>query len=64
MERTGGRKKMKKRGERRVTKEAQRQSASKQKTPHVVIVGAGFGGLTAAKALRRAPVQITACPHA
>jgi NADH dehydrogenase len=50
---------MKKRGERRVTKEAQRQSAIKQKTPHVVIVGAGFGGLTAAKALRRAPVQIT-----
>jgi len=50
---------MKKRGERRVTKEAQRQSAIKQKTPHAVIVGAGFGGLTAAKALRRAPVQIT-----
>lgn len=54
---------MKKRGERRVTKEAQRQSAIKQKTPQVVIVGAGFGGLTAAKALRRAPVQITVIDH-
>ncbi len=28
-------------------------------TPHVVIVGGGFGGLEAAKALRRAPVQVT-----
>lgn len=27
--------------------------------PHVVIVGAGFGGLYAAKALRRAPVRVT-----
>src|SRR5215216_6525114 len=27
--------------------------------PHVVIVGGGFGGLNAARALRRAPVQIT-----
>lgn len=27
--------------------------------PHVVIVGAGFGGLAAAKALRRARVQVT-----
>lgn len=27
--------------------------------PHVVIVGAGFGGLRAARALRRAPVQVT-----
>lgn len=27
--------------------------------PHVVIVGAGFGGLAAAKALRRAPVDVT-----
>lgn len=27
--------------------------------PHVVIVGGGFGGITAAKGLRRAPVQVT-----
>lgn len=27
--------------------------------PHVVIVGAGFGGLYAARALRRAPVRVT-----
>lgn len=27
--------------------------------PHVVIVGAGFGGLEAARALKRAPVQVT-----
>jgi NADH dehydrogenase len=27
--------------------------------PHVVIVGGGFGGLAAARALRRAPVQVT-----
>src|ERR671927_1961698 len=27
--------------------------------PHVVIVGGGFGGLTAAKALRKAPVDVT-----
>jgi NADH:quinone reductase (non-electrogenic) len=27
--------------------------------PHIVIVGGGFGGLTAAQKLRRAPVQIT-----
>jgi NADH dehydrogenase len=28
-------------------------------TPHVVIVGGGFGGLAAARALRRAPVRLT-----
>ncbi len=28
-------------------------------TPTVIIVGSGFGGLAAAKALRRAPVQVT-----
>jgi NADH dehydrogenase len=28
-------------------------------TPHVVIIGGGFGGLFAAKALRRAPVRVT-----
>ena len=27
--------------------------------PHVVIVGGGFGGLAAAKALRNTPVHIT-----
>ncbi|HXD18303.1 MAG TPA: NAD(P)/FAD-dependent oxidoreductase [Vicinamibacterales bacterium] len=27
--------------------------------PHVVIIGGGFGGLSAAKALRRAPVRVT-----
>ena len=30
-----------------------------QKLPHVVILGAGFGGLTAAKKLKKAPVRIT-----
>ena len=27
--------------------------------PHVVIIGGGFGGLTAARTLRRAPVDVT-----
>src|SRR6187431_1864423 len=27
--------------------------------PHVIIVGGGFAGLTAARALRRAPVRVT-----
>ena len=31
----------------------------KREAPHVVIVGAGFGGLAAARALRGAPVRIT-----
>ncbi len=31
----------------------------RNETPHVVIVGAGFGGLYAARALRRAPVRVT-----
>ena len=30
-----------------------------ERAPHVVLVGAGFGGLAAARALRRAPVRIT-----
>jgi NADH dehydrogenase len=29
------------------------------KTPHVVIIGGGFGGLNAALALRRADVRVT-----
>ncbi|HEV2131531.1 MAG TPA: FAD-dependent oxidoreductase, partial [Longimicrobiaceae bacterium] len=32
---------------------------STQRLPHVVIVGGGFGGLYAARALRKAPVQVT-----
>jgi NADH:ubiquinone reductase (H+-translocating) len=27
--------------------------------PHVVIIGGGFGGLSAAQALKRAPVEVT-----
>ncbi len=34
-------------------------SAALEGTPHVVIIGAGFAGLNAAKALRRAPVRVT-----
>ena len=34
-------------------------SAATASTHHVVIVGGGFGGLTAAKTLRRAPVTVT-----
>ena len=30
-----------------------------EKTPHVVVIGAGFGGLEAAKRLAKAPVRIT-----
>ena len=30
-----------------------------ERPPHVVLVGAGFGGLAAARGLRRAPVRIT-----
>jgi NADH dehydrogenase FAD-containing subunit len=30
-----------------------------EKVPHVVIIGAGFGGLEAARKLANAPVQIT-----
>ena len=32
--------------------------------PHVVILGAGFGGLTAAQALKRAPVRVTVIDRA
>src|SRR5215472_15240727 len=35
------------------------RAADVQKRPHVVIVGAGFGGLHAAKALKHLPVDVT-----
>jgi NADH dehydrogenase len=41
-----------------ITKKAQANMNAKQ-LPHVVIIGAGFGGLTAAKKLRNASVRIT-----
>src|SRR5262245_29779329 len=31
----------------------------KEQIPHIIIVGGGFGGLAAAKALGKAPVRIT-----
>src|SRR3712207_6810129 len=34
------------------------QRAGAERRPRVVILGAGFGGLTAARALRRAPVRV------
>ena len=34
-------------------------SRTEERTPHVVIVGGGFGGIATAKALRRAKVRIT-----
>src|SRR5580704_5413630 len=33
--------------------------ATKDARPHVVIIGGGFGGLTAARALETAPVRVT-----
>src|SRR6187397_2683140 len=33
--------------------------ATAQRRPHVVIIGGGFGGLSAAKALRNRDVQVT-----
>ncbi len=35
------------------------ETSRKQSRPHVVILGGGFGGLSAVKALRKAPVDIT-----
>lgn len=34
-------------------------SAANKSAPHVVIIGGGFGGLAAARALKRAPVRLT-----
>src|SRR4030095_16738962 len=36
-----------------------RRAMQTQRQPHVVILGGGFGGLNAARALRRAPVHVT-----
>src|ERR1051325_8442232 len=36
-----------------------KKSTNEAETPHVVIVGGGFGGLAAARALRKAPVRVT-----
>jgi NADH dehydrogenase FAD-containing subunit len=38
---------------------ARAKGATQTRRPHVVIIGAGFGGLTAAHALRKAPVEVT-----
>lgn len=37
----------------------EQKQAGASKQPHVVIIGGGFGGLNAAKALKGAPVQVT-----
>jgi len=34
-------------------------ATTQHRRPHVIIIGAGFGGLTAAKALAKAPVDVT-----
>src|SRR5215204_3047809 len=34
-------------------------AAQELSPPHVVIIGGGFGGLTAARAIRHAPVTVT-----
>src|SRR5712692_10483983 len=40
-------------------KELAESRSSVSSTPHVVIVGAGFGGLSTARALKRADVRLT-----
>jgi NADH dehydrogenase len=49
---------MKKRQKRAGTQETP-LAEGRQDMPHVVIVGAGFGGLQVARALRHAPVRVT-----
>src|SRR5579885_2793363 len=39
--------------------EANRQKAPAATRPRVVIIGAGFGGLQTAKALKKVPVEVT-----
>src|SRR5918911_3974954 len=39
--------------------DARAESGSAPRRPRVVIIGSGFGGLFAAQALRRAPVDVT-----
>lgn len=36
-----------------------KETENEQNVPRVVIIGAGFGGLQAARALRRASIQVT-----
>lgn len=50
---------MEKRLKTAVVREEESDSEKPRKVPHVVIVGAGFGGLQAAKSLQQAPVQVT-----
>src|SRR5215813_6461606 len=38
---------------------AERAAVSRAQLPHVVIVGGGFGGMAAARALRNAPARVT-----
>ncbi|HZM96614.1 MAG TPA: FAD-dependent oxidoreductase, partial [Vicinamibacterales bacterium] len=37
----------------------QRSTLNNAVTPHIVIIGGGFGGLSAARALRNADVRVT-----
>jgi len=50
---------MEKRLKTAVVREEESGSEKTGTVPHVVIIGAGFGGLQAARALRHAPVQVT-----
>ncbi len=50
---------MEKRLKTAVVREEESESGKTGAVPHVVIVGAGFGGLQAAKSLHNSPVQVT-----